>query len=141
MLQIPGETLWLGNVGDLWEPRGLFDAGITAVVDLAENEPLPKIPRDFIYCRFPLVDGIDNSPALLRLAIDTTVALLRARVPSLIYCSEGLSRSPAVAAGALAVVHLLPPQECLKRLPSHKGGFDVTPGMWEAVITVLAGKS
>jgi hypothetical protein len=34
MRQIPGRKLWIGNAGDLRDPRALFDVGIQAVVEL-----------------------------------------------------------------------------------------------------------
>lgn len=35
MREIHPELLWLGHALDIREPRSLFDAGITAVVDVA----------------------------------------------------------------------------------------------------------
>src|SRR5262249_28272917 len=136
MHQVPQHQLWLGNVGDVWDPRAVLDVGITALVDLAENEPLPKIPRDLIYCRFPLVDGPDNPPELLRLAVSTTVRPLRPGGPTLVYCSPGVSCPPAIAAAALALLHGQPPEECLQQLHPAKG-FDVTPGLWDAVVAAI----
>jgi protein-tyrosine phosphatase len=136
MLKVPDVNLWLGNVSNLWDPRAVLDAGITALVDLAETEPLPQIPRDLIYCRFPLVDGADNPPAILRLAVRTTADLLRADIPTLVYCSSGVSRSPVIAAAALSVVQGRPPEECLQNLHPAKG-FDVSPGLWETVVSAI----
>ena len=66
MRQINGRPLWLGNASDLRNTPLLFAAGIVAVVDLAGNEPPAALPREFVYCRFPIVDGGGNPVWLLR---------------------------------------------------------------------------
>src|SRR5215468_3039219 len=103
MRQVVGRTLWLGNSGDLRDPRAVMAAGIAAVVELADSEQLAVLPRDLVRCRFPLSDGGDNPPWLLRLAAESVAALLRAGVPTLVCCASGLSRSVCVAAGGLAL--------------------------------------
>src|SRR5436189_138299 len=60
-------------------------------------------PRELIYLRFPLLDGEDNEPALLIQAMQTVARLLQARIPTLVCCGGGLSRSPAIVAAALAL--------------------------------------
>ena len=108
MRQIPGRNLWIGNAGDLRDARAVMDAGIEAVVELADNEPFAVLPRELIRCRFPLSDGGDNPPWLLRLAAESVAALVRADVPTLICCSAGMSRSVCVAAGGIASVEKRP---------------------------------
>jgi hypothetical protein len=104
MHEIRPYPLWLGHVGDARDLRGVLDRGITVLVDLAINEPPVTLTHELAYCRFPLVDGAGNAPWLLRIAIETTRALIAQRVPTLVFCSGGLSRSPAIAAAALALV-------------------------------------
>ncbi len=87
------------------------------------------VPRGLIVCRFPIVDGGGNRPELLGLAIDTVASLIAAEVPTLVCCSAGMSRSPAVAALALATVGGEPPADCLKRIGLHHP-HDVAPQLW-----------
>lgn len=79
---VADRRLWLGNPSDTANPQALFDAEIQAVVELADNEPPAILPRGLIRCRFPLSDGGDNAPWLLRLAADSVAALSRAGVIS-----------------------------------------------------------
>jgi hypothetical protein len=82
------------------------------------------------------MDGAGNPADLLSLAVQTVAALLRLHVPTLIVCSMGLSRAPALAAAALAVVHGETPADCLQRvLAQHPG--DVSPGLWNELTAVL----
>jgi protein-tyrosine phosphatase len=136
MRRIDPHALWIGHVGHVRDLRAVLAAGITALVDLAANEPSATITRDLVYCRFPLVDGGGNAPQLLRLAIRTTANLLAARMPTLVYCSVGLSRSPCVVAAALSVVEQRNPDECLTGL-LQSGRWDVSPLLWRDIKDVL----
>lgn len=138
MRQVVPYSLWLGHVGHVRNLGSILDAGITALVDLAPNEPPAKIARDLIYCRFPLVDGPGNPPWLLRLAVETTAALVRARVRTLVFCGAGMSRSPAIAAAAVARVSGRGAEECLVEL-LQGAPRDVTPALWQDVRSALSG--
>ncbi len=88
MREVIPQRLWLGNAGDARNPGRVLDAGITAVVNLAGEELPPNLPRDVIYCHFPVVDGPDNPPQLLEIAIRTVATLLEEEVPTLVYREE-----------------------------------------------------
>ena len=53
---IPGR-LWIGNAGDARDPARVLRADVAAIVNLAAEELPPTLPRDILYCHFPLVDG------------------------------------------------------------------------------------
>jgi hypothetical protein len=60
--QIAGYSLWLGNIADACHLNAVLAADITAIVDLALNEPPAKVTREVAYLRFPLVDGAGYPP-------------------------------------------------------------------------------
>ena len=126
MRRVDGRCLWIGNAGDLREPAAIFDSEIEAVIELADSEPMATLPRELIRCRFPLSDGGDNSPAILRLAAETTARLIRARVPTLICCSAGMSRSICVAAAGIAIAEKRSFAESVM-LVAQRGPADVSP--------------
>jgi protein-tyrosine phosphatase len=128
MRQVPGRALWLGNVGDLRDVRAVLSAGITAVVEVADCEPLAALPRELVRCRFPLSDGGENPPWLLRLAAESVAALLRAGVSVLVCCSAGMSRSVCVAAAGVALAEGCPLTESLAAVVGS-GPVDVSPGL------------
>ena len=103
MRRVADRSIWIGNAGDLRDARPILDAGIEAVVELADSEPLAILPRELVRFRFPLSDGGDNPAWLLRLAAESIAALLRAGVPTLICCSAGMSRSVCAAAAGVAL--------------------------------------
>jgi hypothetical protein len=126
MRQVAGRSLWLGHAGDLRDARGVLAAGIEAVVELADSEQLAVLPRELVRCRFPLSDGGNNPPWLLRLASESVAALLRAGVPTLVCCAGGLSRSVCIAAGGVALAEGRPLDEALIAVVAS-GPADVSP--------------
>jgi protein-tyrosine phosphatase len=130
MNQIRPHQLWIGHAGDGRDYRRLLDLGIRAVVQLAVEEPPLQPPRELVYFRFPLRDGADNPDDLLDLAVAAVAALVRRRVPSLLCCGAGMSRSPAVAAAALRRLAGEPAEGVLMRVLEGRAG-DVSPGLWD----------
>jgi hypothetical protein len=133
MNQISPHQLWLGNADDARDFRGLFAVGIRALVQVAMEEPPDQPPREFIYCRFPLLDGPGNGVPLLGLAIHSVMGLLNQGLPTLLYCRIGMSRSPAIAAAVLAMIHGDSPQKWLQRVAEYRS-TDVSPGLWAEII-------
>jgi hypothetical protein len=131
--------LWIGNALDAADVRRIHDAGIAALVDLALNEPMPSLTRELIYCRFPLIDGPGNRQELLRLAIQTTSQLIGAGTATLVFCSAGMSRSPAIAAIALSQVTGRSPHDCLAQVIAD-APVDLSPGLWSDLVQVARGR-
>lgn len=126
MRQVTSHPLWIGHSGDLRNVRGILSLGISAVVDLADSEPLALLPRELIYCRFPISDGGGNPRWLLTTAIELIAHLQRNQVPTLVCCSAGMSRSVSIAAAALAFVELRPFAEVLAFI-TQSGPVDICP--------------
>ena len=136
MRAVSSYSLWIGNAGDVRRVAELIEHGIEAVVDLAANEPVAVLPREIVYCRFPLFDGADNERWLLRAASEMISGLLRDNVPTLVACSAGMSRSPALVAAAIARLSVRDPNDCL--LACVEGGpADVSPLLWRDVVDAL----
>jgi protein-tyrosine phosphatase len=136
MQQLTPHLLWLGHLGEGRNFQQLFDAGIKALVELAAEDMPSQPPREMIYCRFPLLDGADNDRAVLYLAVSTTASLLERRLPTLVCCGSGLSRSPAIAAAALSLVYQAPPEESLKQV-ARQHHTDVSPGLWNQLVSLV----
>jgi hypothetical protein len=137
MREILSGRLWLGNSADLRNVENILRNGIQAVFDLAIEQLMPTLPRTLIYCRFPVSDGQQDSSTALRTAIETVVFFLQREVPALVCCGAGMSRSPAVVAGALSVVQGGTPDERLRQIAiGHP--HDVSPQLWEDVRWICA---
>ncbi len=133
MREITQKTLWLGNAIDTRDLRHVHDAGISAIVDVALEEPGAQLTRDLIYCRIPLLDGAANRAELLALAVETTASLIRKKIPTMVVCGAGMSRSPSIVACALALVRDTAPDEELQRLVEGHP-HDVSPLFWADVL-------
>jgi protein-tyrosine phosphatase len=105
---------------------------------LAVEQMPSAIPRSIAYCRFPIMDGQQSSQAFLRTAIETAVCLLRQGVPTLICCSAGMSRSPAIAAGAMSIAYGGTPDDRLREIVMGHP-HDVSPQLWNDVRQLCAG--
>jgi protein-tyrosine phosphatase len=138
MREIQRNLLWIGNAGDIRTPQKLFDVGILAIVDVAYEESPAQLPRQFIYCRFPINDGDGNEPALLRQTVQTICDLMAAGTRTIVACSAGMSRSPTLAAAALAVHLSESPDDIIRRL-GESAPLDVSGPLWSDVIKTLAG--
>ena len=136
MRQIQPHLLWLGHANDGRDYRLVLDTGIQAIVQVAAEEPALQPPREILYFRIPLVDGPGNDLKHLYLAATTVANLLEKRIPTLVCCGAGLSRSPAIAAAALYMVYQENLDDCLKQVAKHHPA-DVAPGFWNDVKGLL----
>jgi protein-tyrosine phosphatase len=136
MIQIEPFPLWLGHAGDCHDATKILDAGIEAVVQLALEEPPAQLPREIIFVRVPLYDGSGNSPETLRFAVKTVEHFLASKVPALLCCSGGMSRSPVIAAMALARITGQTPADSLEQIRRHHG-TDVSPNLWHDLLACV----
>lgn len=116
--------------------RAVLNHGVAAVVDLAINELPIVCPRDIVYCRTPLLDGGGNSVASLRLAIRIVTSLLAGNVPTLLFCSMGMSRTPVIAAAAISLHEGTPLEQSLLRVLRDRPA-DVSPTLLSEVAKCL----
>lgn len=137
MREIHPSTLWIGNAQDARDIRRVLAAEIRVVIDLAIDEPVIQFPRDIVYCRFPLLDGEGNLPAILQSAIETTMTFVLAGHPTLVACSGGMSRSPAIVAAVLTRTASVSLTEAVQRIATT-GPCDISPGLWNDVSSLLA---
>lgn len=134
MIEIYNQLLLIGNALEVRNIETLFQNQIQAVVDLALDEPPASVPRRIIYCRYPLVDGSGNQKIRCQMAISTVHQLIANQQRTLIACSAGLSRSPVIAAFALASVLETSPQKVLGSI-SQKKRLEVNQVLWNEMIS------
>lgn len=129
MRPLHGYPLWIGTARDVRDIRRVLDAGIEVVVDLAVEEQPATLTRELAYLRLPLIDGGGNPPWLIRAVATATVGLIRDRVPTLVACGAGMSRSPAVVAVGISLASGRPPDETLT-VVRDGAPADVHPALW-----------
>ena len=127
MTRIEPYNLWIGHVGDARDFPRIAEMGIEALVHLAAEDSCGMAPRELLYLRFPLTDGIGNRTDWLELAIRAVASLIRFETPTLVCCGAGMSRAPTIVAAALALESGETPEECLRAVTAHHPA-DVAPG-------------
>jgi hypothetical protein len=140
MRQVPGYQLWLGHIGDCRDLRAVLATGILAMVDLALNEPPATVTRELVYCRFPLLDGSGNAPWLVRAVVETVAGFLRSGTPTLLFCGAGMSRTPTIAAAAIAHLRSCSLAEAVS-VVAQSGPADLSPGLLAEVQALLDDKT
>ncbi|MBY0514346.1 MAG: dual specificity protein phosphatase family protein [Gemmataceae bacterium] len=123
MRRVGDYPLWIGTARDARDIKRVLDAGIEAIVDLAMEEPPVVGTRELVCLRFPLTDDDGNAAWLVLAAVGAVAELVSAGVPTLVACGAGMSRSPTVAAAALAINETRLPADVLRALP---GPVDVS---------------
>lgn len=130
MRRVGNFHLWIGTSRDARDLRSLHATGIEAVVDLAAEEPPAQLSRGLIYLRLPLSDDADCPPWELGMAVWCVERLVRNDVETLVACSAGMSRSPAVVAAALARIRGTRAIDEVTKL----GRMDLSPGLWHVLV-------
>ena len=123
--------MWIANAVEARDLKRVLDLGVEAVVDLAMQELPLSVTRELVYVRIPIVDG-GNDPWRLTCAVDAVRQLLQRQVPTLVFCSAGMSRSPAVVAAALSLVQNRPADDVLEQIAALLP-HDVSPILWRDV--------
>lgn len=129
------QGLWIGHAGDLADRKRIAEAGVRAVIELALEEAPSVLWRDAIHMRIPIYDGPGNDSESLSLAITCVTDLIVREIPTLVCCSNGMSRSPSITACAMARVSGEDPTIVLARITSD-GPADVSPFLWGTLMDI-----
>jgi len=128
--------LWVGNALEARNVSAVLDAGIEAIVDLAMEEPPISATRELVCCRIPLWDGAGNPSTRIHLAIETICRLVSSESPTLVACSAGMSRTPAIVAAALSRLSGITIAEALAQV-TVGGPCDVSPALLSDIVATL----
>ena len=113
-----------GPVARPWDFHELYEAGIRALVSLAQEEPVTDlVPSNFIHyqAQFPpvLLFSTGMRKAFIYQALpvwDFIHKQVTAEVPTLVHCHAGNDRTGAILAGYLVTYQSVPPEEALLRV-------------------------
>jgi protein-tyrosine phosphatase len=100
---VPG-LLWLGNIEASKDTELLKKEGITTVINTStgglihSNDGINRIWH-------PLLDGPGNNQKQMDDAINDVVTLIKNKVPTLVHCRAGVSRSATVLCAAFALTN------------------------------------
>jgi protein-tyrosine phosphatase len=97
------DGLFVGTVRDAGDKTLMCEYGVEAIVSLTHDGPDDGYPSGQKVVRLPMKDGPQNDQQVFEQAVTHVLSRLRSGDNVLVHCSAGASRSPAVAATALAL--------------------------------------
>ncbi|MFD1643998.1 dual specificity protein phosphatase family protein [Halohasta litorea] len=98
------ESLFVDTIEDTGTGLLLENHGIETVVSLTHSPPDTGFLESVSVRQVPLTDGRQNDRVQFNEAVDVLVSALESGETVLVHCSRGASRSPSVAATAIAIV-------------------------------------
>lgn len=136
--RIPTHRLWIAASAALDNPATVFATGIEAVVCVAAERLPDPWPRDLLFLRCPISDDGENDPRAVERAVEIVAGLIADDVPTLLVCSQGRSRSVAIAAAAIARHEESASDLVLQRIAAGQP-TDVSAGLWTSVVAASVG--
>ena len=117
------DELFVGTVEDATDTSSLESHGVRTIVSLTHETP-SLAGEDFTVRSIPLIDGPQNSREQFTNAVEETMTALKANGSVLVHCSAGASRSPTVAATALALSQDMELQDALQQIADNRDAVD-----------------
>ena len=97
------QNLFVGTATDATDESTLRAHEIEVIVSLTATSPAGNVPAELTLVEIPMMDGPQNSQEAFETAVAAVGSRLATGEKTLLHCSAGASRSPAVAATALAL--------------------------------------
>lgn len=119
--------LFVGTVADASDAERLLERGIELVVSLTHAGPNGEFASTVQ--RHPMTDGPQNERSTFEAAVRTVRSGLDADATLLVHCQSGASRSPAVAATALALERELDLEVAFRRVAERRDTVDPHPAL------------
>jgi protein-tyrosine phosphatase len=117
------DDLYVGTAADATDDSLLETHGVTTIVSLTHETPRPTT-QDLTLRSIPLIDGPQHSREQFTKAVEETLAALAADGSVLVHCSAGASRSPTVAATALALAQDMDLEDALQQVADNRAAVD-----------------
>lgn len=119
-----GPGLFVGTIEDAANESLLHDRDITSIISLTHREPNGGFPAETIVVNIPMIDGPQNDQMAFQTAVIEVLKQLESGERILIHCTAGASRSPAIAATALALHRNIELNVAFDRIKSRRPPAD-----------------
>ena len=129
-------SLFVGTIADAGRDSHLRKENIATVVSLTHSEPDTGFPESVTVTRVPITDGPQHDRAQFEAAVDAVLAALDSGESVLVHCSRGASRSPSVAATALALSRDVGIDRAFERVAENRVVTDPHDALVRQAVTV-----
>ncbi|WP_246986898.1 dual specificity protein phosphatase family protein [Halorientalis marina] len=116
--------LFVGTTNEAGNEVLLRECGVDRVVSLTHGGPETGFPSGVSIDKVPMKDGPRNERDRFESAVEEVLSGLCSSDSVLVHCSRGASRSPAVAATALAIHRGISIDEAFKQVAAHREETD-----------------
>ncbi len=126
--------LYVGTLEDAEDATGLENTSVDRVVSLTYTDPEIGFPGSV--SKFAMLDGPRNDRQTFRAAVQETLESLRRGETILVHCSRGASRSPSVAAAAIAMHEEITIEEAFEQIGQRRDEIDPHPALVQQAVDV-----
>jgi len=126
--------LYVGTLADAEDARGLQEHSIDNVVSLTHTDPEVKPPVSI--SKYAMLDGPRNDRETFRAAVKEVLKRLGRGDTTLVHCSRGASRSPSVAAAAIALHEEIDIAAAFEQIEQQRDAFDAHPALVHQAVNV-----
>jgi len=114
----------------------LQQSNIDSVVSLTHRDPESGFPDAVAVSQYPMMDGPRNEREPFQEAVKQILSDLKRGKTVLVHCNRGASRSPSVAAAAVALQEGIGIEESFEQIGNRREGFDPHNALVRQAVTV-----
>jgi protein-tyrosine phosphatase len=118
------DGLFVGTVEDAGNKALIREYSIATVISLTHSEPDGGFPSDLTIKNVPMIDGPRNDQQRFAQGVTNVLSCLETGDNILVHCSAGASRSPAVAATALALYNNIGLEAAFEQIGKRRDAVD-----------------
>ncbi|QKY19667.1 dual specificity protein phosphatase family protein [Halolamina sp. CBA1230] len=127
-------NLYVGTLADAGDTALLQEHGVDSVVSLTHGDPESGFPVPVSKCA--MMDGPRNEQETFRTAVEEVLVGLDRGETTLVHCRRGASRSPSVAATAVALHNAISIEGAFERIEEQRAEFDAHPALVRQAVSV-----
>jgi protein-tyrosine phosphatase len=118
------DELFVGTLEDAGNTTLIREHSIVNVVSLTHSEPNGGFSSDLTVENIPMKDGPRNDQQKFNRAVTNVLSCLKTGENLLVHCTAGASRSPAVAATALALYDEIRLEAAFEQVSNQRTAVD-----------------
>jgi predicted protein tyrosine phosphatase len=127
-------NLYVGTLADAGDTALLQEHGVDRIVSLTHGDPESGFPVPVSKCA--MMDGPRNDRETFRTAVEEILTRLQQGETILVHCSRGASRSPSVAAAAIALHEEITIEAAFEQVDEQRDEFDAHPALVRQAVSV-----